>query len=71
MELSIKIIADIIMILCFGMAFLCFKIVPTKRHILKLANDKHIKLTILGSMFFAAGAIIGLIHLTVELIRLA
>jgi hypothetical protein len=69
MEINLKLIADAVMVFCFGMSFLCFKIIPTKRHIIKLENDKHIKMTILGSMFFAAGLRIGIIHLTVKLVR--
>ena len=68
MEINLKLIADVVMVLCFGMSFLCFKIIPTKRHIIKLGNDKHIKMTILGSMFFAAGLLIGIVHLAVKLI---
>lgn len=67
MEISLKIIADSVMIFCFVMSFVCFKIIPTKRQLLKLANDKHIKLTILGAMFLTLGLIIGLIHLIIEL----
>ena len=67
MEISLKIIADSVMVFCFIMSFVCFKIIPTKRQLLELANDKHIKLTILGTMFLILGLIIGITHLTVEL----
>ena len=56
------------MVLCFGMSFFCYKIIPTKRDILKLANDKHIKMTILGSMFFALGLLIVLIQIVLRFV---
>lgn len=69
MEISLRTITDIVTLFCIGMSFVCFKIIPVERHAFMFANDKHIKLTILGAIFLPLAFIIGLINLTVDLFR--
>jgi hypothetical protein len=69
MDISIKTAISAAVIICFGISFFSFKIIPTKRQILYLSDDKEIKLLKVGSAFFGLGLLIlaidfilGLVH---------
>jgi len=69
MDISLKIVADAAMILCFGISFITIKIIPTKHHILHPSKDKHFKLVKIGSIFFGIGLFILIIQLILGLVR--
>jgi hypothetical protein len=69
MDISLKAVADVTMIFCFGVSFLTIKIIPTKHHILYPSKDKHVKLIKIGSIFFGLGLFILVIQLIIRLVR--
>ena len=62
MNISFKMAIDAVMLVCFGVSFISFSIIPTKLDILGPTHKRHMSLIRLGFLFFSLGASILLLQ---------